>query len=85
MKDTSEKDQFLVIRKGTGEDEGKAALFLKLPGKNKEKRLLEHVYCRSSLMGYFSVTMRSVYLLHTLHCMSENHKVIFLIEFTVFC
>ena len=29
--------------------------------------------------------MRSGYLLHILHCISENHNVIFLIEFTVFC
>ena len=29
--------------------------------------------------------MGTGYLLHILHCMSENHKVIFLIEFTVFC
>ena len=39
-----QKDRFLVIRIGTGEDEGTAVLFRKLPGKNKEKRLLEPVY-----------------------------------------
>ena len=43
---------------------GKKPFFENSQEKKKERRLLERVYSRSSLMGYFSVTKRSGSLLH---------------------